>query len=235
MKIYYDFHIHTALSPCSDDDMTPNNIVNMAKIKELDVIAITDHNSCKNVEACMKVGTQVGILVIPGVEVQTKEEVHLVCLFRDLNTVYIFQEYADKKLPNISNKPNIFGNQIIYNEFDEAIGVEERLLLNSLDATIDEVFEKVKELDGVVIPAHIDKDTYSIISNLGFMPDYLDINTVEYSSFDKLQRLIKNKIVKNNLMFLKNSDAHNLGHISERENFLEVEELSIDAIIDRLK
>ncbi|SHE96639.1 PHP domain-containing protein [Caloramator proteoclasticus] len=221
MKLYYDFHIHTGLSPCADDDMTPNNIVNMAKIKELDVIAITDHNSCKNVEACLKVAEKVGMLVIPGMELQTKEEVHVLCLFKDLDSALCFQEFVYNRLPNIKNKPDIFGNQIIFNENDEIVGYEEKLLLNSADITIDEAFYRVKELGGQFIPAHIDKDTYSIISNLGFIPDYLDIKTLEYSSYEKINKLINSKLLKNTYILIKNSDAHNLGQISERENYIE--------------
>lgn len=232
MKIYYDFHIHSALSPCSDDDMTPNNIVNMSKIKELDVIAITDHNSCKNIEACMKVGNEIGLLVIPGMELQTKEEVHSVCLFKDLEKALDFQEIVYKKLPNLKNKPSLFGNQIIYNENDEEIGKEEIMLLSSCDITLDEAYKKVKELGGVVIPSHVDKDAYSIISNLGFIPDYLDIKAVEYINYDKINKYIKLGMIKPDLKLIKSSDAHNLAAISERENYLEVDELNIEFILN---
>ncbi|WDC84842.1 phosphoesterase [Caloramator sp. mosi_1] len=158
-------------------------------------------------------------------ELQTKEEVHVLCLFKDLEPALIFQEFVYDRLPNIKNKPEIFGNQIIYNENDEIVGYEEKLLLNSADITIDEAFYKVKELGGQFIPAHIDKDTYSIISNLGFMPDYLNITTIEYSKLDKVNKLIKNKILKDSYRLIKNSDAHNLGQISERENYIKATQL----------
>ncbi|SEF45111.1 hypothetical protein SAMN05660865_00254 [Caloramator fervidus] len=235
MKVYYDFHIHSGLSPCSDDDMTPNNIVNMAKIKDLNVIAVTDHNTCKNVEACIKVGKREGILVIPGMELQTKEETHVICLFNNLDSAILFDEYVYSKLPDIRNKPDIFGNQIIYNEYDEVIGIEEKLLLNSVDLTIDEVFYRVRELGGILIPAHVDKDSYSVIANLGFIPDYLDIKTVEYTNLKRLNKLIDDKILKNNYIFIKNSDAHSLGQISEKENYIDIEVLTMEEIIRFLK
>jgi len=99
MKIYYDFHIHTCLSPCGDNDMTPNNIVNMAQIKGLDAIAITDHNTYLNAEACVKAAQQTDLIVIPGMEVETSEEIHVVVLFPDCNKLAEFGKIITASLP----------------------------------------------------------------------------------------------------------------------------------------
>ena len=234
MKLYYDFHIHSALSPCSDDDMTPNNIVNMAILKGLDAIAVTDHNSCKNLLPIIELGKENGLIVVPGMELQTKEEVHVLCLFRNIEDAFKFQEIVYSKLPSINNSPELFGNQLIYNEFDEVKATEDIMLLNSTNLNFDEAYELVKEFKGAFIPCHIDKETYGVISNLGFIPMYLDIKTVEVANMNKFENYLKTGIIKNEYKVLKNSDAHNLGQISERENFIEVENLSINSIIDVL-
>ena len=121
MNIAVDLHIHSALSPCADDDMTPNNIVNMAILKKLDAIAVTDHNSCDNAEAIVKLaGSQ--LIVVPGMEVETKEEVHVLCYFEDVDKLLDFGELIRTKLPSVANIPQIFGNQLIIDENDQIIG-----------------------------------------------------------------------------------------------------------------
>jgi len=235
MKIYTDFHIHTALSPCGDADMTPNNIVNMAIIKGLDAIAITDHNSVENALACMEVGEESGLLVIPGMELQTREEVHVVCLFPDIESALVFQDFVYSKLPPLKNNVKLFGEQLVLDKNDEIICHNDRLLLSSADMTLREAFNKVNELKGAFIPAHIDRDAFGIINNLGFIPDDIRISTLEYKSAEGLRRLIKSGIVKNNYNFIQSSDAHYLQDISERQNEMEVDELKAINIINKLK
>lgn len=235
MDIYTDLHIHTALSPCGDEDMTPNNIVNMALLKGLDAIAITDHNSVENALPCMKVGMENGLLVIPGMELQTKEEVHVVCLFPDFESALIFQEYVYSKLPPLKNNESLFGEQIIFNENDEVVRHTSRLLLASADLTLNDAFYKVNELNGAFIPAHIDRDAYGIISALGFIPEDLPVHTLEYKSVEGLKKLLDAKIISKNYNFIQSSDAHYLQDISERQNKINVDELKTINIINKLK
>jgi len=143
IPLQYDLHIHSCLSPCGDLDMTPNNIVGMAKISGLDVIAVTDHNSCKNCPAVMKVAEGYEILAIPGMELTTMEEVHVVCLFETLEDALSFGNYVDEKLIPIENREDIFGQQLICNEEDEVIGKESRLLINATTISFDDVYELV--------------------------------------------------------------------------------------------
>jgi PHP family Zn ribbon phosphoesterase len=234
MKVYVDFHIHSALSPCGDEDMTPNNIVNMAMLKGLDAIAITDHNSCENAEACIEAGKRVGLIVIPGIELQTKEDIHIVCLFRNIYEAYIFQEYVFSHLPPIDNNENLFGAQLILDRDDNIIGKNPKLLLTSANITFDEAFFKVQELNGAFIPAHVDKESFSVISNIGFVPEYLPIGTLEYHSQNQLNSMIKRGIIKNYYNFIKSSDAHYLEQILEREFYLNLSEKNIDCILDSL-
>ncbi|MCK9478791.1 MAG: PHP domain-containing protein [Firmicutes bacterium] len=222
MRLYYDLHIHTALSPCASDDMTPQNIVNMASLKGLDVIAVTDHNSIKNVGAVISAGEKVGITVIAGMEIETAEEVHMLTLFPTQKAAFDVWETVDKNLPKISNNKEIFGNQLIMDENDNIIDEENRLLITATSLSLQSVFSLVKDAGGVAIPAHIDRRSNSIISNLGFIPEDLDITAVEFScNFAEGKHLYPNQSFdKYKAVF--NSDAHHLGAISEKTNFIDV-------------
>ena len=230
MKFAIDFHIHSALSPCADDDMTPNNIVNMAILKGLDIIALTDHNSCKNLPAIMEVGKKQGLMVIPGMEVQTKEEVHILCLFKDLNIAMKFDEIVHNCLPNIANDEEVFGKQLIMNSQDKVIDKEPRLLISSCSLSIDDVFSLVRAFGGFCIPAHVDRTAYSIISNLGFIPPSLKIKTVEISKKGNIESIVKRFPYLKDFDYIISSDAHYLWDISEREFFIDIEYMSFTEI-----
>lgn len=234
MNIYYDFHIHTALSPCGDADMTPNNIVNMAILKGLDAIAITDHNSAKNVKACMKCAEGSALTVIPGMEIETSEEVHMVALFDSLDAVSELDSVMESKMPKIKNRPDIFGEQIILDENDCKIGVLENLLITASSLSVEEAVKTVRELGGVIIPAHIDKDSYSIVSNLGIIPEELNFSVLEIKNPQSINRLsLTNRIDKH--LIIHNSDAHFLWDIHEREFFLNCSENNAKQIVSKLK
>lgn len=234
MKLAVDFHIHTALSPCADEDMTPNNIINMCVIKGLDAIAITDHNSVENCKSCMEIGKDKNILVIPGMEIQTKEEVHLICLFQNLDRALSFQEIVYNRLPNKKNIPGIFGRQLVFDAKDQVMKENERMLISSVNMTIEEVFHQRSKREFIIIPAHIDRPSFSLIGTLGFIPMGLPIKTLEVSkSCDIDQWLEKHRRLKK-YNILQNSDAHYLWDILERQSFVEVKEKSIQGVIDGL-
>ncbi|MTI55153.1 MAG: PHP domain-containing protein [Geosporobacter ferrireducens] len=234
MKAYYDLHIHTALSPCGDKDMTPNNIINMSVIKGLNVIAITDHNSIDNCRACIRVGEKNGILVIPAMELQTKEEIHLLCLFKNLSMLENFHEIILGKLGTQENLPDFFGRQLIFDEQDCIVGENHRLLITSAAITLEEAVEKISNLGGIAVPAHINKGAYSIITNLGFIPEHLPINTIELTKKTDIQSFQTKHPNLKNYNIIQDSDAHYLWEISEREHYLEVGELAIDEIFSVL-
>lgn len=231
MKIYVDLHIHTALSPCGDEDMTPNNIINMAKLKGLDAIAITDHNSCKNVLPCMKVGEKNGVLVVPAMELQTREEIHILCYFREIESSLKFEKLIYESLPPIKNNERLFGEQIIMNESDNKIGKEEKLLLSSSSFSLDEACKLVRNLGGIIVPAHIESSSFGLLGNLGFIPEYLNISTVEVKNIDKLREYKYAEGIESEYRIIKSSDAHYLWDILERENEIKVNEISIDNIM----
>ncbi|KPU27839.1 phosphoesterase [Caloranaerobacter sp. TR13] len=233
MRLTYDLHIHSALSPCGDEDMTPNNIVNMAYIKGLDIISVTDHNTVQNVEVIMKVAKKRDILVIPGIEVTTKEEVHILCYFRNTEDSKEFQDFIYRGLPNIKNNEKLFGRQLLMDENDNIIGKVDKFLLNSTKYTIKEINDLVNRLNGALVPAHVDKKSYSILANLGFIPNELNIKTVEVSSnYFSLSTKILNSL--NGYNILKNSDAHYLGDINEPVMFLDLEKKDINSLIEYL-
>ena len=217
MQQYFaDFHIHTVLSPCGDLLMTPQNIIDQALEVGLDIIAITDHNSAKNVEVAVELAENTDLTVIPGMEVESKEEVHLVCLFPTVGQVLKWQEIVYDSLPNISNDEEVFGPQIITDLNDQYIKKEEKLLLRATDLSIEEIITGVKDIGGLVIPAHIDKNNYSLIANLGFINPELDIMGVEISkniSKDKAENKFKQL---KNYSLVCSSDAHYLEDISKQ-------------------
>lgn len=208
--------------------MTPNNIVNMAKLKGLDVIAVSDHNCARNVEAAAKVARDEGVLLIPGIEMTTAEEVHMLAFFEEARGAREFGDRIYEDLPDIKNKPDFFGNQLIIDENDEIVGSLDKLLISALPYDIDESCALVKEHGGYVIPAHINKGTNSILANLGFFPPQLAFKTIE---------TVPCLAIENDVSRFKqihSSDAHNLWQISERKQYLEAENLNVRTILQKL-
>lgn len=215
IPLYYDLHIHSCLSPCGDDDMTPANIAGMAAVKGLDVIALTDHNSCKNCPAILKHGEEYGITVIPGMELTTAEEVHVVCLFPALGDAMAFDGYVYEHLLPIKNREDIFGKQQIMDADDQVTGNVERLLIGATDISFDQVFGLVEAYRGIAYPAHIDKSTTSLLSNLGFVPPDSSFTCAEISTFDHLHQIQKEHPYFLQCKMLSSSDAHYLEDIRE--------------------
>lgn len=220
--LYYDFHIHSALSPCGDNDMTPNNIVNMAAISGLNAIAVSDHNSVKNVKATVEAGKKCGITVIPAMEVETEEEVHILTLYPSVEAAKEAGDAVYKALPDIKNRPEIFGEQLIMDENDGITGIEEKMLISPTALSINSLFDIVKSVGGIFVPAHIDRHSYSILTNLGFMPEDLDIKTVEISkNTADISAYLESRKELKRYRILRNSDAHYLENISQKDAFLD--------------
>lgn len=229
-----DFHIHSALSPCGDEDMTPNNIVNMALLKGLDIIAVTDHNACHNLPAIMEVAMANGLMVIPGMEVQTKEEVHILCLFKRMEAAMKFGEIVYNCLPGIKANEELFGRQLIMDADDHIIGKVDKLLLSSTALSVNDVFVLVRGLGGICIPAHIDRSGFSIMTNLGFVPPALKVKTIEISKKNTPEQTFKKYPFLRKYQYIISSDAHYLQDINEREFFVELEYLSLSALFKKL-
>lgn len=234
MKYAVDLHIHSALSPCADKDMTPNNIINMALLKGLDAIAITDHNSGANLEAVSKCAKKSGLLFIPGIEVETSEEVHLVCLFPDVESALKMHCCISEALPPLKNRKDIFGEQLILDENDRVTGEEDQMLITATNLSVYDVFGSAALLGGAVIPAHVDRPSYSMLSNLGMIPDDLGIKYLEISRNCDKYEFRASRPELDGFGLIRSSDAHYLGDMLERESLLELGELSPRAVIDML-
>ena len=215
--------------------MTPANIAGMAAVKGLDVIAVTDHNSCRNCAPTMKMAEEYGVIALPGMELCTEEEVHVVCLFPDLYTAMDFDGYVYDKMLKIPNKEEIFGEQLLYNDIDDIIGKEPNLLLCNTSIRFDEVFALTEERNGIMIPAHIDKTTNSLIANLGFIPPDSQFTCAEVRDLNKLSGLLDTQLYLSRCRIISNSDAHYLEHINEPEHTIDVTGLSAAEIIKALK
>ncbi len=214
--------------------MTPGNIAGMAAVKELDVIALTDHNTCKNCPPFLKQAEKYGILAIPGMELCTREEVHVLCLFEELADAMEFDDYVYGHLMKIKNKEAIFGEQLLVNEEDEAYAKEEYLLINAADIGFDEVSGLVERFRGIMIPAHIDKTSTSLLSNLGFIPPDASFTCAEVKEEKDVDKLKELHPYLGHCRIIHNSDAHYLEHISEPVHFLPVKEKSRREILKAL-
>lgn len=234
MKYFYDLHLHSCLSPCGDMDMTPNNITGMAMLLGLDVIALTDHNTCLNCEATIKAGEKNGVLVIPGMELTTSEDIHAVCLFPTLERALDWSEYVDAHRIKVKNKAEIYGRQVIMNELDEETGEIEHLLLPASFISIMEAYKKAKEFGGICYPAHIDRDSLSILSVLGEIDPYCGFAAAELADKSKLERLRQQHPILNSLNIVTSSDAHYLENMRDAENTLELDSLSAENVISLL-
>ena len=234
MNCFCDLHIHSALSPCGDNDMTPNNIVNMAVLCGLNIIAITDHNSIGNVEAAMKVAENLPITVVPGMELETSEEAHFVCLFPGLKQAEEFNQWLEHYRLPIKNKPEIFGDQLYLNENDEPIGTEELLLVTAASCSIYEAAPVARSFGAAVFPAHVDKSAYSVISNLGTVPEDLGFATVELSKNMPKEKALKIFPYLSKYRIITNSDSHYLDTFYETQNPIELEEPTAAALIKKL-
>ena len=235
MKLYYDLHLHSCLSPCGDNDMTPYNLVNLAKIFGYDIIALTDHNSCKNCESAIKVGEKIGITVVPGMELCTCEEIHNICLFPSVERAMAFSDYIHSTLPPIVNREKIFGEQLIMDDADGVLGKEGLLLTTASSVSVSDLCELVSEYDGVCSPAHIDRNSYSIISALGDFPPEVESRCFELTPKAKAEEYLEKYSATKGKLIIRSSDAHYLENMREPEFMIDLPENTAEALIDYLK
>ena len=221
-KYFYDLHIHSCLSPCADDDMTPNNIAGMAALNGLQMIALTDHNSCANCPPFLEACKKLGIIGIAGMELTTAEDIHLVCLFEELRDAMAFSNEVYGHIMPIDNRPEIFGNQIATDAEDEPVAEEPRLLISATDLWISDAIELARKYGAHVRPAHIDRESNGIIAILGDVPKEYGFNFVEFKDKECAERYYADYPSIKDTEMLVCSDAHHLWDISEAENFVEL-------------
>jgi len=230
-----DLHIHTCLSPCGSLEMSPGTLVGKALETGLDIIAITDHNSTKQVKTVKKMAENKPLLVIGGAEINSREEVHCLALFETDEALSDFQEYLDQHLIPMKNDPEYFGYQVVVDENDEIVEMEERLLIYPLDTGLLEIEKKVHELNGLFIPAHIDRPFNGIISQLGFVPENLKADAFGLTRKALVKKWKEDSRVPAGAVFLKNSDAHHPSALGQTFTFFEMEQASFQEIRKTLK
>ena len=222
MKLYYDLHLHSCLSPCADDDMTPMNMAGMGMLKGLSVMALTDHNSCRNCPAFFKACEHYGILPIAGMELTTAEEIHMLCLFPNLEAAQSFDAFLDSKRFPMKNKPDIFGRQCVVDEHDCIIEEFPYMLSFATSLTVDEAIDEIRKRKAFICPAHIDREANGMITILGTVPASYNFSCVEFRSKEKEAELRSlHKITASHSLY--DSDAHELLSLSDSLNYLEIE------------
>ena len=223
-KYYYDLHIHSCLSPCGDDDSTPDSIAGMGELNGLNIMALTDHNTCKNCPAFFEAAKRHNILPVAGMELTTSEDIHMICLFPDLKTAMAFSEEIENRLFKIPNRTDIFGNQLVCDTEDNIIENAEYLLSNATSVSLDEAPSLVESYGGICYPAHIDRESNGVIAVLGVFPETPKFYCAELHCGDKLQDYA-DLIGFNPQRFVVSSDAHYLWDIKEPNEFFMMEEL----------
>ncbi len=220
-RYYYDLHIHSCLSPCADDDNTPNNLLGMAQIAGINILALTDHNTTKNCPAFFEAACRYGIIPVAGMELTTSEDIHVVCLFERLEDAMLFNSKLDEYRVPFPNRPDIFGRQLITDKDDNVIAEEKNLLSNATQISLEELPELIESYGGVCYPAHIDRDANGIIATLGTFPITPVFECVEFHSEEKIPEYNERYAIEGKLK-LVSSDAHYLTDIRDAQSYLEL-------------
>ncbi len=220
-KAFYDLHIHSCLSPCGDDEMTPCNIAGMASLKGLNVVALTDHNTCGNCPAFFSACSGFSLVAIPGAEITTAEDIHVVTLFETLEGAMDFNQFLTSKRVLYKNDADVFGRQIYMDDNDRAVGEEPYLLVNAVDISVDDIYRTVSSYGGIAYPAHIDKQSNSLISVFGMVPES-DFTAYEFADISKRELFTLQHPILNGSVCVTSSDAHYLWDINESINSLEI-------------
>lgn len=234
MKRYaFDLHMHSCLSPCGGDDNTPANLAGMCALAGLDIAALTDHNATGNCAAFCKAAAEYGLLALPGMELTTREEVHVVCLFETLEGAADFGAYVRDRLPDTPNDPALFGPQVLMDAGDGVLGEETAFLAGAADIGIYDVSGLVTGYGGLALPAHIDRPSFALLSNLGLWDSDMGFPLAEVSKncppdlFDRPDL--------RGVRHITACDAHYLDQIPDAHQFMALEEKTPRAVLDWLR
>lgn len=230
MKLRIDLHIHSCLSPCGDADMTPENLVGMAMLNGVDAIALCDHNTARNTPAAAAAAARYGLVLVPGVEVTTREEVHVLCYFESVEAALAFSDALYPHLPDIKNVPRFFGDQVLMGEGDQVLGTIEKLLLSATDLSIDECIDLCAHFGGLCVAAHINRGN-GLLTHLGLLPPSSRFAALEIhrASPAPTQELGKYKIVYA-------SDAHRLEDMPDGgADQIQADEKSLGGVFAQLR
>lgn len=233
MNPYFcDLHIHSCLSPCADDDMTPANIAGMAVLNGLQIVALTDHNTSANCPPFFAHAKRLGLIPVGGMEVTTSEDIHAVCLFPDLDSTMAFDAFVARRRSKVPNRTDLFGNQFLMDEEDEVCGEIPELLIPATDLSLSEVHAEVTRRGGALYPAHIDRTSNGMLSILGGFPPTPRLTAYELHDGASNDALLTKHPLLSELVRTVSSDAHHLWDIAEAEFslFLSDEPYSSDRV-----
>lgn len=230
-----DLHVHTVLSPCAAPEMLPANVLGQARAVGIEVLAITDHNTAENVPAFVAQGRELGVHVLPGMEVQTREDVHLVCLFEQIHQVLKLQALVYDKLPQMKNRKEIYGEQWVLDQAGRKIKELERLLLVGISLSIEETVQAVHRLGGLCLAAHIDRPAFSLWGHLGGLPPGLPLDGVELTPHLPRCPQQMAQLAQANLPYLVSSDAHYLADLKGPYSLATLREVSLSELKLALK
>ncbi len=225
-----DLHIHSLLSPCAEVEMVPELIIRQAEAKGLDLIAICDHNSAENVTACIEAARYSAVKVLPGIECESMEGVHVLGLFDRCENALKMQDFLWERMPDEPNRPEFFGAQMVVTANAEFVRYNERLLATSVETSLEEVITTIRALDGLPVPAHIDKTYAGLFGVLGFIPEGLALDGIEISPRLSEAEAKKRYPQLQGLGCIKSSDAHRLDEIGQCSTAAWLERRTIEEV-----
>ena len=220
MALTYDLHLHSCLSPCADNAMTPASIAGFAKLGGLDLIALTDHNSAENLPYIARACRAYGVLLLPGIEMNTAEGIHLLCYLPSVEAALTLSGEIYDRLPDIPCREKRYGEQIVMDEDDREVGRAGKFLLNACSFTLEEAAARCAELGGIAVPAHIDRESDSVLAVLGMMPDTPHFAAAGLRDETKRGKLVASGCLGANTEILVSSDAHSLDAIGSKAHTL---------------
>lgn len=222
MRVKIDLHNHSCLSPCACDDLTPALLAVEAMEQGIHILALSDHNSTRNLPAFKEACELCSIMPLYGIEVTTVEEVHVLCLFESIEDAQAFGTFIEFLLPPIQNNPRLFGNQLVVNLEGEVIERVDKLLISTSGISFSDVVEEALSRDALVIPAHIDRYANSVLANLGFLPK------LSYSALEAIRLPVEAETYNHTI--ITGSDAHRLEEVGRRACYVHMEEISFEAL-----
>jgi PHP family Zn ribbon phosphoesterase len=225
-----DLHLHTVLSPCGDLEMSPSALVKQAHLMGLKIIGITDHNSTRHARLVQELAARKDIFVLCGAEVTSKEETHLLCFMPNGKKLDLLQNYIDTYLQKVTNNVKFFGEQLLVNEHEEILEEEDYLLINAIDQDVNQISEFVLSNGGIFIPAHVDRQAFSLRSQLGFIPPDLKCDALEISKHSNVEQIVEQFGYVKDYNFIRSSDAHYINDIGSGYTNFYLQERSFEEI-----
>lgn len=218
-----DLHLHTVLSPCADYRMVPELIIDWASQRGLDLIGITDHNSGENAAAVVAAAEGSSVAVLPGMEVESREGVHILTLFDDLDALSRWQRVVYGALPDRENVERVFGAQLVVDASGQLVRVVKRLLISAIDLSLEDVVDRCGMEGGLAIPSHVDRPANGLLGVLGFLPPGLRVPALEISAHISRADAASDYPGLAGWPFIQSSDAHTLEDIGKVRTRLMIE------------